>query len=210
MSRGGRTKSDDEGCERRCIVTGQSSPKEGLIRFVIGPDALVVPDLAEKLPGRGLWLSADRAVLDKAISKNAFCRAARAKVALPEDFIALIEALLLKRAIASISLCRKAGCAVAGAEKCREASFDATALIQAQDGADGGKRKMRAAIRNNSGDVPEFSCLTSEELGLAFGRNSVIHAVLTHGGAADRAIRACAKLQGMRPGDTEASQASAD
>ena len=65
MSRGGRIKERDEP-ERRCIVTGEVQPKAGLIRFVAGPDGQVVPDLAEKLPGRGIWVTADRAAIAKA------------------------------------------------------------------------------------------------------------------------------------------------
>ena len=63
MTRGGAARETDEP-ERKCIVTGDVQPKAGLIRFVLGPDDTVVPDVLEKLPGRGMWVTADRAVLD--------------------------------------------------------------------------------------------------------------------------------------------------
>src|SRR5271167_3598140 len=49
---------------RRCVLTRQRLPKERMIRFVVGPDRQIVPDLAAKLPGRGIWLSASRNVLE--------------------------------------------------------------------------------------------------------------------------------------------------
>ena len=69
MTRGGLTK-DRETPERRCIVTGEVQPRAGLIRFVASPEGEVVPDLAEKLPGRGFWVLAERAALDKAAGKG--------------------------------------------------------------------------------------------------------------------------------------------
>ncbi|MEE3101075.1 MAG: DUF448 domain-containing protein, partial [Pseudomonadota bacterium] len=78
MTRGGRRKDREDGPERRCIVLGESGPTDGLIRFVVGPDGDVVPDLAERLPGRGMWLTSSREVLDQAIRTRAFARAARA------------------------------------------------------------------------------------------------------------------------------------
>ena len=70
MTRGGREK-DRETPERRCIVTGETQPKAGLIRFVADPDGQVVPDLAEKLPGRGFWVVAERAALEAASRRAA-------------------------------------------------------------------------------------------------------------------------------------------
>lgn len=90
MTRGGRIK-DRETPERRCIVTGEVQPKAGLIRFVAGPDGEVVPDLAEKLPGRGFWVVADRQALDKAAAKGLFSRGAKARVTAPPELLALIE-----------------------------------------------------------------------------------------------------------------------
>ena len=44
--------------ERTCIVTRAVKPVAELIRFVLGPDDQVVPDLKHKLPGRGVWVTA--------------------------------------------------------------------------------------------------------------------------------------------------------
>lgn len=194
MTRGGRTKAKDEG-ERRCIVTRESSPKYGLIRFVISPDGLVVPDLAEKLPGRGIWVSADRAALDEAVKKRLFAKAARADVIVPDGFTDLIEKGLTDRVIHLISLARKAGGAVCGFEKVKGwlADGHAIVLLQASDGSERGKGKLW---------TPEggrwFGHLTSSELGLAFGRESVIHGALARGGLSATVVENAARLMGVR------------
>lgn len=194
MTRGGRDKSD-EGTERRCLVTGEVQPKAGLIRFVLGPDGIVVPDLAEKLPGRGFWLAADRAIIDRAIAKGLFSRGAKAPAKPPEGLVDLIEAGLAKRVIELISLARKSGIAVAGFEKVKDwlAAGRVKVLLQASDGSERGKGRLW---------TPEgarwFGCLTASELGLAFGRDHVIHSALSKGGLADKIIRDAGRLNGLR------------
>lgn len=193
MTRGGHDR-DSEDPERRCIVTGEVQPKRGLIRFVVGPEGQIVPDLAEKLPGRGLWVSADRAVLDKA-AKGAFARAARQAVTVPDGLSDLVEAALARRVVDTVSLARKAGYAVAGFEKVKGwlADGKAKVLLQASDGSDRGKGKLWTPPKGRW-----FGCLTSSELGMAFGRDSVIHAALAAGGLAQRVVEEAAKLSGFR------------
>jgi hypothetical protein len=196
MTRGGATSERDDP-ERRCVVTGDSQPKRGLIRFVVGPDGMVVPDLAGKLPGRGIWVSADRSVMEKA-GKTAFSRAAKQPVTVPEGLPDLIESGLARRVVELVSLARKSGRAVAGFEKVKDwlAEGRAKVLLQASDGSERGKGKLW---------TPEggrwFGCLTASELGLAFGRDSVIHAALAAGGLSTRVVEEAAKLTGLRPVD---------
>ncbi|MGO4851907.1 RNA-binding protein [Phaeovulum sp. W22_SRMD_FR3] len=197
MTRGGQ-ENDNEEPERRCIVTGEVQPKPGLIRFVLGPDAMIFPDLAHKLPGRGIWVTADREVLETAVSKNAFSRAARQPVKLPEGLPDLIEAALARRVVDLVSLARKSGRAVCGFEKVKDwlAQGRAKVLLQASDGSERGKGKLW---------TPEggrwFGCLTASELGLAFGRDHAIHGALATGGLTKRVIVDAAKLTGMRKQD---------
>lgn len=123
MGRGGARRSEArDGPERRCLASGESRPATGLIRFVLSPDGAVTPDVAEKLPGRGVWVAADRAALQKAIAKKLFSRGFRTQALAPDDLIDHVERLLAKRAIEALALCRKAGGAVAGFEKTREAA----------------------------------------------------------------------------------------
>ncbi|MBZ4020918.1 hypothetical protein CKO11_00395 [Rhodobacter sp. TJ_12] len=197
MSRGGRDKEREE-AERRCIVTGDVAPKAGLVRFVLGPDGMIYPDLAEKLPGRGIWVTSERAVLEKAASKGLFSRAARSQAQLPEGFIDMVDAGLAQRVIELISLSRKAGDAVCGFEKVKDwlAEGRAKVLLQASDGSDRGKGKLWTPPGGRW-----FGCLTASELGLAFGRDRAIHGALAAGGLTPRVIREAARLAGLRKQD---------
>lgn len=198
MTRGGQPKDRADGPERRCIATGEVQPKHGLIRFVVGPDGTVVPDLLGKLPGRGLWVAADRKALRKAAEKNLFARAARQPVKVPEGLVEQVEAGLADRVVHLISLSRKAGTAVAGFEKVKDwlAKDQAEVLIQASDGSERGKSKLRTP---HGGSL--IGCLTSGEIGLAFGRENVIHGALAGGGLTARVVEEAARLTGLRATD---------
>jgi predicted RNA-binding protein YlxR (DUF448 family) len=205
VSRGGQDKDRDAGPERRCIATGDVCPKPDLIRFVVDPDGVIQPDVLGRLPGRGIWVRADRAALDRAVGKRLFARAARQPVNLPPDLIERVETLLLGRVTSLLALARKAGDAVAGFEKVKEAldSGWASTLLQASDGSARGKTKLSAP----PGPTGFIGCLTASELGLAFGRDRVIHGALTAGGLATRVVDEAARLAGVRA-DEAAPQAA--
>ncbi len=195
MSRGGQPNERDEP-ERRCIATGESQPKTGLVRFAVGPDGRVVPDILGKLPGRGIWVSADRAALETAVAKKLFARAAKAPVTVPESLVADVEAGLVKHIVELISLARKAGGAVTGFEKVKDwlAKGEAAVLIQASDGSGRGKDKLHSP----PGKGVFIGCLTASEIGLSFGRDYAIHAALAAGGLTTRVVDEAARLSGLR------------
>ena len=197
MTRGGAARNRDLP-ERRCIATGESGPTDRLVRFVLGPEAVVVPDLAAKLPGRGVWLTAERALVERAVAKKLFSRAFKAQAAAPGDLADRLEALLVQRLIDLIGLARKAGQAVTGFEKVRARLKEGAAGVlarKASDGAADGKAKL---VRM-AGGVVVIDVLNSTELGLAFGRDFAIHAALDRDGFADRVIGEAARLGGLRP-----------
>ncbi|MDA9318660.1 RNA-binding protein [Octadecabacter sp.] len=194
MGRGGRTK-DRDVSERRCIVTGEIAPKAGLIRFVIGPDNMVYPDVLEKLPGRGMWVTASRDALDKA-GKGQFSKSAKQAVNVPDGLTDEVERQLVRRVVDLIALARKAGSAVCGFEKVKgwvSGGERVRALLQASDGSERGKTKLW---------TPEgaryFGCLTAQELGLAFGRGEVVHGALASGRLSDRVVEEAIKLKSLR------------
>ena len=195
MTRGGREKDRDEP-ERKCIATGECQPKAGLIRFCIGPDGQVVPDILGRLPGRGLYVSADRALIEKAAKKGLFSRAARQQVKAPEGLADLVERLQAGRVVELLSMARKAGDAVMGYEKVKDwlAKGTAATLIQASDGSERGKTKLHAP----DGENGFIGCLSAGEIGLAFGRERAIHAALAAGGLRSRVVMEAAKLAGLR------------
>ena len=195
MTRGGRKKERDAP-ERRCIATGETRPKAEMIRFVVGPKDALVPDLLGKLPGRGIWVSPTRAALEKAVKKGLFARAAHKPVQVPDGLVEQVEAGVTKRLIHFIALARKAGRAVAGYEKVKGwlATGEAVLLLQASDGSARGKSKLRPP-----GDQKTLiEVLNADELGLAFGRENVIHGALAAGGLTQRVVDEAAKLQGLR------------
>ena len=132
------------GQSRRCLVSRQPRPRFGLIRFVLDPDGIVVPDLAEVLPGRGLWVAADRDILTKACKTNAFAKAARAAAKVPDGLVDTVAARLKQRCLHWVGLARGAGKVQSGFFQVREAlARDRVAvLIEAMDGAENGKAKL--------------------------------------------------------------------
>ena len=195
MGRGGQPKDRSEGPERKCIATGEVRPAEGMIRFVVGPGGQIVPDLLGKLPGRGIWVSAERAALEKAAAKNLFARAAKQPVQVPDGLVDFVEAQLALRVTNLISLARKGGGAVCGYEKVKDwlQKEEASVLIQASDGSERGKSKLSTPY---GGDF--IGWLTADELGRAFGRQTVIHAALGDGGLPQRVVEDAARLKGLR------------
>ncbi len=195
MTRGGREKDQDDP-ERKCIVSGESQPKAGLVRFCVGPEAQIVPDILGRLPGRGIYVAADRALIDKAAKKGLFARAARQPVKVPEGLSDLVEQLLLQRVVELLSMARKAGDAVMGYEKVKDwlAKGQAATLIQASDGSERGKTKLHAP----EGKGGFIGVLTAGEMGLSFGRERAIHAALAAGGLRTRVVLEAARLAGLR------------
>jgi predicted RNA-binding protein YlxR (DUF448 family) len=183
------------GSLRRCIVTREVLPKESLVRFVVGPAADVVPDIAGKLPGRGLWVKAERAVLAGAVAKNLFAKAARQSVTVPADLVDRTVVLLSHRCLDLIGLARRAGQAVCGFEKVRDALRNGHVgiVVAAADGAADGRGKLKAL----AGELPILAQFTVAELSAALGRENVVHAALAPGRLAGRLIVDSARLAGL-------------
>jgi predicted RNA-binding protein YlxR (DUF448 family)/ribosomal protein L30E len=172
-----------------------------LIRFVEGPDGALAPDLGRKLPGRGVWVAADRASLETAVRKGLFSKSARKRLTPDPDLPALVEQLLLTRLLGALGLARKAGELIMGFEKVRDAvaAGRAACLIEASDGAQDGRRKVLAQIRKAPRAPRLVGLFTAEELGLALGAENVIHSALLAGRGADRWTRDLERLAGFRP-----------
>lgn len=187
--------------ERRDIVSGEVMDEARLIRFVPGPDGRVAPDVARKLPGRGLWVAADRASVEAAAKKNLFARAAKAKVSAPPELADLVENLLRRRLLAGLGLARKAGEITSGFEKVSRAitGQEAAWLIEASDGAADGRRKLLAVARKQPRVPGLIGAFSAAELGLALGGENVIHTAFLAGRAADRWAQDVHRLSGFCP-----------
>jgi hypothetical protein len=156
----------------------------------------VVPDVLGRLPGRGMYVAADRDAIAKAAAKGLFARAAKQAVVVPEGLVDEVERQLARRVVDLISLARKAGAAVMGFEKVKDwlTKDQAAILIQASDGSERGKTKLHPPAGNET----FIGCLTARELGLAFGREHAIHGALAAGGLTTRVVEEAARLAGLR------------
>jgi len=186
---------------RRCLVTREVLPKAELLRFVVGPDDRLMPDPAERLPGRGLWLTPRRDIVAAAAAKGLFAKAAGRRVVLPSDLAGEVERLLRGRCLALLGLARRAGQLRTGFEKVREdlKAGRAGLLLGASDGALDGRQKLAAL----AGDRTEVTLFDSAELSAALGREKVVHAMVAADGMAERLRRELERLQGMQTADSE-------
>jgi predicted RNA-binding protein YlxR (DUF448 family) len=206
------TDGDHDGRERRDIVSGEVMPDARLIRFVAAPDGTVVPDVAAKLPGRGLWVAASQKAVATAVEKKLFGKAAKANVTAAPDLAERTEAALVARMLGDLGLARRSGALVLGFDnvlRALEGPKPPKALIEAFDGARDGKRKLYGAAHRLELECVVIETLTSAELGLALGRENVIHAAVQPGGLAERLIFDAQRLIGFRARMNESPRANA-
>jgi predicted RNA-binding protein YlxR (DUF448 family) len=195
----------EHGPQRRCAATGRVADKGALLRFVVAPTGELVPDLQQRLPGRGLYLTPDRAAVDAAVKKRVFARAARRPVEVPDRLADRLETLIAERAIELIGLARRAGQAVVGYDQVAAwlKTGRAGLLLQASDGAPAGRARLAAM----AADRPVAEQLRAAELAQPFGRDHVVHVALAAGGIATRVREELTRLAGLRRVDQEAKSA---
>lgn len=186
--------------QRRCLALGVPRDRALLIRFVVGPEAMIVPDIDERLPGRGLWVTAERSAIDLVLRRKLFAKAARQAVQVPENLPGLLEAALARRCRDLLGLARRAGQGVFGQQKVRERLADLAGgvggvLLEAADGAEGDCRKLRALAPA----MPVVRVLSAAEIGAGVGREHIVHGLLQAGRLADRFVRESSRLAGFRP-----------
>ena len=181
---------------RTCLTSGELLPTRAMIRFVVGPEDRVVPDLEENLPGRGLWVTARRDAVETAAGKKLFAKAAKAPVRTPEGLADLVADLLRVRCLNLLGLARRAGLAVYGADRVRAALGQGTAavLVEAADGSEG----ERAKFVGLAGGRPVVAAFRREELAAALGRPDVVHVGLAAGKLTDGFVHDAARFTAMR------------
>jgi predicted RNA-binding protein YlxR (DUF448 family) len=199
-----------EGVERRCIVRQDRFPRDEMIRFVLSPEGEVTPDIACRLPGRGAWVCANSSAIDLAQARGIFSRAFRQSVRTSPGLTATVSELLSRRALDYLGMTKKAGDLVIGFEQVRETirSERPACLIEASDGSADGRGKLLALLRAVHGGerddavrrLPELvGCFSGAELGMALGRERVIHACLREGRLSRVWMRELGRVAGFRP-----------
>ena len=191
--------------ERTCVVTRAVKPVDELIRFVTAPDGVVVADLKRRLPGRGVWVTANRAAVEEAVKRKAFGRGFKREVRAAPDLGRDVEWLLERAALDALGIVHKAGRVKTGFAKTEAALADdpVAAVLQASDGSADGARKIAAAVTRrkmdeNAGEIPVITAFTTAQLDLALGRSNVVHAALLAGPASDGFLARCQSLERYR------------
>lgn len=195
---------DDELNPRSCIVSRERLDRQHLIRFVIGPDNEVYPDLKETLPGRGVWVEAKRTSVQTAVDKRLFAKAFKQDVRAREDLAELVDRLLGERALQALALTKKAGLLVTGFSKVDSAvrANNVDLLLHASDAAEDGKRKISSAtalvVHMGGKEIPVAGCWSCDEMSEALGLGNVMHAAASPGGATRNLAAAIGKLMHYR------------
>lgn len=186
---------------RQCAVTRERLAQTGMVRFVAGPDGAVVPDIAGKLPGRGVWIRADRTSIDQGVKANALARGLKQQVQAPDNLADLVEGQLLERCKGLLGMARKSGQIILGFDQVRAflRKDEPGWMLEAADGAKDGRNKLHFLAKALYDEVRTAGALTAAELGMAFGRSHVIHGVLQKGPLVDHWAVAYGRLAGFRP-----------
>jgi len=197
----------DSAAVRRCIVTRQALEKPAMIRFVVDPEGRVTPDLKERLPGRGLWVTATREALDQAVAKHAFSKAAKQSVKVGPDLAERVRDLAKREVAELLGLARKSGQLVAGFEKVEAAlrADKVRVLVAASDGAEDGRGKL-ARIAGSGVEI--CAPLTAAELAQALGREHAVHAAIKAGGIAEKTIIASRRYAALAQGPEKDARAT--
>ena len=199
--------------ERTCIVSRTVRPAAELIRFVVGPDRQVFPDLKHKLPGRGVWVTARSDMVEEAAKRRLFNRAFKAEVQVSETLSRDIEQALRSDLRQALSLANKAGMVISGFAKVESAIVEKplAALLHAAEASEDGRRKLAGRLRKHLGEAiysfPVIQDLSNDELDLALGRSNVIHAALVAGAGSDGFLNHWRRYRSYRGADVDADLA---
>ncbi|MCM2291751.1 RNA-binding protein [Allorhizobium sp. BGMRC 0089] len=200
------TRKKDDASERTCIVTRETGTPDRLIRFVAAPDGSVVPDLKRELPGRGCWVTASRAAVDKAVAKKLFARALKTEARAAPALGAEVDRLLVRQVAGMMNLARKAGQFVSGSAKVDLAirSGEALAVFHAVDAAADGVRKIDQARKawhlgmETDAEIPAFRLFSAAEMDELMGQNAFIHACALAGQAGEGVVKRATLLETYR------------
>ncbi len=185
---------------RRCLATGDLRPKAALLRFAVDPEGRVVPDFKGRLPGRGLWVTPERAAIEVACRKNLFSRAARRALRVDADLLERTASLAARQCLDLLGMARRGGTLVMGFDKVQDLlrSGHCGALVQAADAAAQGREKLRRLAMAQTPAVPVVELFTLAELDRALGRENTVHIAIASAGITDRFVPNCNRLQKLR------------
>ena len=201
----GPDKRGHKGKERKCIATGKVEDTAKMVRFVLSPDGIVTPDIMGKLPGRGVWVSAHREALAKAIKAGGFSRGFKTKTKVDDSLTELVETLLARRLLGLLAMARKSGHIAIGYDQVKAAAASGKIAwrIEAREGAADGRGKIRTLAKAVAMEldmpVPKvIGCFSGAELATALGRDTVVHVSLPPGKLAKAFTADAGRFRGFR------------
>lgn len=161
--------------ERKCILDGTVKPQGELLRFV-EIDNMLLPDFNKKLPGKGMYVTANRLSLQKALEKKLFHKVSRHNLKVADDFLETVEKLIKQQALESLNLARKSGALITGFEKVREAikKNNVEFIIEASNAASDGKEKMVLLAKS----IEIFNLFSIDELDMALNKENTVHVAI--------------------------------
>jgi len=190
--------------ERRSIVTREKGEQTQMIRFVIGPDAVVVPDIRGNLPGRGAWVECARKKIEEAVRRQAFTRSFKQTVKVPDDLVGQVDRLLVQSTLKALAMARRGGGVVTGANQVEAAlrRGRVAVVLHALEAAADGRRKIAQAAfaaQKDGGAAVDIEMLFSQQqMSLAFGADHVIHVAVLNSLAAKGFIERLHRLKNYR------------
>lgn len=196
-----------ESPERRCIITGTVGPTEAMIRLVMGPEAILVPDVAAKLPGRGLWVAADGPLIRAAEADGRIARGASRSLktavqrsAVPAGLADQIEGLLARRAADRLGLLNRAGAVLTGFDTVSDAlkrtkGPGPAVLLSASDAGSDGRDKLKRLL---GARAPMSQVLDRDALSSALGKENCVHVLVLEAGGTEQLTADLSRLEGVR------------
>ena len=161
-----------EQVERKCILEGVVKPISQLLRFVELNNELL-PDFNKKLPAKGMYVTANKLSLQKALQKKLFHKVSKHNLKIAEDFMNTVENLIKHQTMESLNLARKSGALITGFEKVKEAikKGNVAFIIEAKDAALDGKEKVVLFAKN----IEIFNLFSIDELDKALNKVNTVH-----------------------------------
>lgn len=157
---------------RKCIVSNETFNKDELLRFV-EIDGQIIPDLAKKLPGRGVYVTNSSNMLKKAIEKKLFSKALKKNVGENISLHEMVVNIVRNQGLSSVNIARKAGVLITGFEKVKNLiiSGKAAFILEANDAGDDGHNRIVLLAKG----LEVFTMYNIEELDKALNRVNTVH-----------------------------------
>ncbi len=186
-------KGNAEAPQRSCLGCRTSKDKSLLIRFVQTPDMEILPDLENRLPGRGAYTCIDKRCLAAAVEQRQFKRSFKHDVSVmpAEQLVEYVRQQLHGRIIGLIGLANKAGMITGGGSMVMDAlkgkKIPGLVIVATDVSAPIGAKIIYAAAVHN---VPHRTVVTKDDFGAILGKAPRSAIAVASGGFVAQLVKA--------------------